>query len=70
MSALFTLWLLQLTALSVGQIDILLIRLDDEEQLSLIAAGCGNNQARFVNFHTLQALCDGEDFRFAVSNQN
>ena len=70
MSALFALWLLQLPALSVSQVDILLIRVDHEEQLPLVPAGFGDDQARSVNFHTLQALCDGEDFRLAVGNQD
>ena len=39
MLALFALWLLQLAALAVGEIDILLIRVDHLEQLALIPPG-------------------------------
>ena len=39
MLALFALWLLQPAALAVGEIDILLIRVDHVEQLALIPPG-------------------------------
>ena len=39
MLALFALWLLQLAALAVSEIDILLIRVDHIEQLSFIPPG-------------------------------
>ena len=53
MLALFSLWILQPPSFAIGQIDIDLIELYDEEQLSSVASGAGSDYVRSFNFHIL-----------------
>ena len=70
MLPLFALGLFKPSALAVGDVDKQIVRIEYEEKLSLVASGQRNDQIRSGYFHNLKPLCDGENFRLAVGNQD
>ena len=55
MPALFALRAFQPSSLAVGEVDKLIIRVDHEEELSLVASCKRNNHVRFGYFHVFKA---------------